>query len=655
MTETETETETGRDSLSGSPAMSPLVSIALLGWIPVVLGLFAIWPPRRAAVAATVVAWLFLPIASFPLPGLPDYTKTSATTAGILLGSLLFDPGRLISLRPRWFDLPILVWCLTPVGSSLLNDLGLYDGVSASVAQTIEWGLPYLIGRAYFSDREGLDELTRGIVLGGLVYVPFCLYEIRMSPQFHRMVYGYHQHSFGQSIRFGGFRPTVFMSHGLEVGMWMSIAALLACWLGAAGTLERVGGVPLGLVGLPLLLITALLCKSSGALVLLATGLAVLGICQRTGGRLLAILLLLAPPLYMASRSSGVWSGRNLVELVASAFDEDRAQSLEFRFENEDMLVTKALQRPLFGWGGWGRARVYDADGRDVSVTDGLWIIAIGNHGIVGLASLSAVFLLPCARFLRNYPPRVWRDPGVAPAAALSMLLCLSMIDHLANAMRNPVYLLAAGGLSGLSLGRRNPGDDQPSDPECSVLAFRIEEAETLAAQARALAQSDPVAAEHAWSESAARWHELMTEFADRPEYHARWCATLNDLAWFLSNDAPASARDPNRAVQLAEAAVAGEPEEPRFWNTLGAAYYRAGTWDPAIAALERSIALCARESGVSELFLAQIHARRGESDRARACLLRAQTWLAEHPEHAAELDAYQVEAQELLPRAGQS
>ena len=60
-------------------------------------------------------------------------------------------------------------------------------------------------------------------VLGGLIYVPLCLFEVRMSPQLHNMVYGFAQHSFGQTVRGGGWRPMVFMQHGLAVGLFMSV------------------------------------------------------------------------------------------------------------------------------------------------------------------------------------------------------------------------------------------------------------------------------------------------------------------------------------------------------------------------------------------------------------------------------------------------
>jgi hypothetical protein len=68
------------------------------------------------------------------------------------------------------------------------------------------------------------------------------------------------------------------------------------------------------------------------------------------------------------------------------------AQSLEFRFACEKLLIVKAIERPVFGWGGWSRSDVYfdegEADANQKVPTDGLWIVALGTKAFVGLAVL---------------------------------------------------------------------------------------------------------------------------------------------------------------------------------------------------------------------------------------------------------------------------
>jgi O-antigen ligase len=221
-----------------------------------------------------------------------------------------------------------------------------------------------------------------------------------------------------------------------------------------------------------LLLPTVVLLKSTGALALGVVGCAILWAGKCWPSRVWLLLLLAVPPLYAITRTSGAWTGEGLVELAKANVGNARAQSLEFRLENEERLIGKALQRPLFGWGGWGRARVYDGEGNDRSTTDGLWIIALGDRGVVGLVALGGVLLLPVLRFAFLFPPRRWGEPLVAPLTACAVVVALWAIDCLLNAGFNHVYLLMAGGLVGMSPGRRpearprvSPGRRSPLRP----------------------------------------------------------------------------------------------------------------------------------------------------------------------------------------------
>lgn len=427
--------------------MTILVPVVLFGWIPLILLLFGLLPPRRAVIVAFIGAWLFLPMAGYSIEGLPDFTKMTATSYGAILGVVLFDAARLIRFRLSWIDLPMAVWCLVPFASSVTNGLGVYDGLSGIVNTTIVWGLPYFLGRLYFSDLEGLRELAIGIILGGLIYVPLCLYEIRMSPQLHNIVYGFHQHDFGQTKRFGGWRPVVFMQHGLAVGMWMATASLIGVWLWRAKTLRQIRGVPMALL-VPVLLATAILCKSFGALVLLVGGLGALFAVKMTRSKVAVWCLILVVPVYLVARIGLRWDGAEAVDVIALV-SEERAASFATRLKNEILLVEKAMQRPIFGWGGWGRNRVFDDSGRDITITDSLWVIALGQHGLVGLVSVMGILLVPAAALIRRLTPPALSTPAYAPAAACVMTVLLYACDNLTNAMMNPVFLLVAGGLSG--------------------------------------------------------------------------------------------------------------------------------------------------------------------------------------------------------------
>ena len=67
---------------------------------------------------------------------------------------------------------------------------------------------------------------------------------------------------------------------------------------------------------------------------------------------------------------------------------------------------------------------------------------------------------------------------------------------------------------------------------------------------------------------------------------------TQNDLAWALAANPNRGLPDLQVALQLAKNAVAVEPQNGGYWNTLGVAHYRVGDWKDAIAELEKSIEL---------------------------------------------------------------
>jgi tetratricopeptide (TPR) repeat protein len=88
--------------------------------------------------------------------------------------------------------------------------------------------------------------------------------------------------------------------------------------------------------------------------------------------------------------------------------------------------------------------------------------------------------------------------------------------------------------------------------------------------------------------------------------------------------------------------------------NTLGVVYYRLGQWQKAIESLEAGLRANAGEAGAAELFfLAVSHQRLGDAARANDYFAKAVKWMNEQrllsPESKGELDAFRVEAEEVL------
>ena len=363
--------------------MTIQIYLALLGWIPAVVVMFALMPARQAAAIAVIGAWLLLPPYAIAIAGLPDYGKSMAASLGVMLGTMIFATDRILSFRPRWYDLPMAAFCLCGIVSSLHNGLGFYDGLSDALGQSPHLGIA-LLGRADVLRRPGGPAIFRrghGRRRPGLrPAVPLRDADEPRCSCNTSMAWGN-----WQRMRLGGYRPTVFFWTGLELGMWMMAASLAAWWLWRCGALKKIGSIPFGPVLLPILLVTTVLCRSTGALALLAAGMLLLWLSARFKTRLLLVGLLLAAPAYVAVRSTNLWSGQQAVDIANALVGPDRAQSLEFRFQCENLLAAKAMQQPVFGWGGWGRSAVYldeDADYRKRVVTDGLWIIYPGDQGI---------------------------------------------------------------------------------------------------------------------------------------------------------------------------------------------------------------------------------------------------------------------------------
>jgi hypothetical protein len=431
--------------------MSWTIPFALFAWIPLVAVAFVGLAPSRAVLLTFLAGWMFLPVPGIEVLSF-DYDKRTAVPLAVFLAVCAFDGARLARFRPSLVDLPIALFCCVPMATSFANGLGGYDALTATSYQWITWGLPYVIGRLYFGSASGLRQLAVGLFAAGVVYAPLCLWEIRMSPQLHAWVYGVHQHEWIQTLRSGGFRPMVFLQHGLDLGLWMCAASLAGLALWSSGAVRRLWGIPLALA-VPVVVLTTVLGKSFGSIVLLAVG-ALLLFVMRLGRTSLPMALLVALPTgYVVARTSGEWAGGGLIGLV-SDLNPDRAHSLAFRIEAEERLRVRAAERPLFGWGGFGRsfARRFDDQSRNENATtDSLWIIVFGKHGVTGLASLLLLFCTPVLVLWRRCPPASWHRPSAAGAWALALVLTLYAIDCLLNAMVNPVYLLIAGGLCGLS------------------------------------------------------------------------------------------------------------------------------------------------------------------------------------------------------------
>jgi hypothetical protein len=327
--------------------------------------------------------------------------------------------------------------------------LGPYDGFSSALDQIMAWGVPYFLGRLYLSNFEGMRFMAVSIFVGGILYIPLCLFEARMFTSLHQVIYGFTTFDFLQALRMGGYRPSVFMTHGLAVGVWMMTACLVGVVLWRSKVVKQLWNIGTG-TWVAALLITFVLIRSTGAYNLLIFALLILFTAKWFRTTILVWLTVAIMVVYLNLGVSGQFPKKEIIGALSQVFDADRIQSVEFRFDNEEILGARARERPTFGWGGFGRNRVFDEYGKDISITDSLWIIIFGTTGLVGLVSLMTALLLPPLAFSVRFAPRLWSSATVAPAAALSTGLLMYAADCILNAMVNPIFALVCGGIAGL-------------------------------------------------------------------------------------------------------------------------------------------------------------------------------------------------------------
>lgn len=381
--------------------------LVFLGWIPIAIWGARRWPPAKAGMLLMLLPLMFLPeLVTANLPGLPTLGKTDFAKLVLLIGVLLFHRERLTSVRlPRWSKLVILLLLggtiLTvftnadPIphpGTKLLGHRP-FDAVTTVLEDLLDYVLPFVLGLALFRDVRDIRVLLASLVGATIIYGFFQLVEVRLSPQFNNWFYGYFQHSWEQMVRDGGFRPIVFMAHGLTVAMF-TMTGILASAVLQKNKLPLLGKKAVWATSF--LFVVLVLNKSVAALLYsIAGSLLIFFAKPRTQHRftmVLAVIVLAYPSL----RGADLIPVDAVAETMTEQFGEERGASLMVRITNEKTLLDRALERPLFGWGAYGRTFIYDPEtGRPLSIPDGEWIVTLGKSGFVGFYSKFLLLLIP--------------------------------------------------------------------------------------------------------------------------------------------------------------------------------------------------------------------------------------------------------------------
>lgn len=434
---------------------SPLAAVVLFRFLSL----------ERALVWTLIGGHLLLPSGTYiKFPMIPVIDKSLVPAVSALVLCLLMAPRIKVPQDASSRTGRLVLVCLlglvvvTPVLTVLYNTQPIIDGRTFLPGLRLydAWGLisailvaliPLWLGLRYLNNQAGHRALLEAIAIGGLAYSIPALIEIRLSPQLHTWLYGFFPSDFVQHVRAGGFRPTVFLNHGLMVGIFFCMAIIASAVLFKEA--RREGRTSFGWLAATLWLTLVLyLSKSLGALAIAVPSALIVILL---GSRLQVILatgIAAIVMFYPMLRGAG-WIPVDTAYNLALSISEDRASSLKFRLDNEDALLERANQKPVAGWGSWGRNSIFDPEtGQMTSVTDGIWLNFIGVYGWLGYIGrfglLTVPILLYALRRKSSGPSLI--TPG------LTVLLAAMLIDLLPNSGLVNYVWLCAGAVAGAAV-----------------------------------------------------------------------------------------------------------------------------------------------------------------------------------------------------------
>jgi hypothetical protein len=437
----------------------------ILAWMALILCLpFSLWAVRRWRPAVSVpivliVSHMFLPSAfGFEVPAIPPIDRNIIPQWSALLGCLIFRRKSLAGAKPgRGLDLFIVLRILGYLGSCLTNrdplifprgfvpGLSLYTFMGGTVGIILYWWPAIFLGRTLIRTSKDLKTLFTILVGAAVVYTAFAIVEMIFSPQLNVWVYGYHQTNFIQAVKGNHYRPMVFMMHGLILAFFLSLSIMAAAALGKVGA--RVFGYKGRAVAIYLLVILVL-CHSLGALIYAVLVLPLIWFAPvKTQTRIATVVAFLAFS-YPVARAFDLVPVDSINAFVLDKFGEDRWGSLGLRLSEEAYVMNRALQRPVFGWGGGARSfRLDPVTGANTSTTDGLWAIELGQHGAVGFVSIFGMLLYPVWRS-RRAVSRLPRAEDRTLVACLALIGAVYMVEMIPNSSVDPYITFMVAVLS---------------------------------------------------------------------------------------------------------------------------------------------------------------------------------------------------------------
>jgi hypothetical protein len=421
--------------------------------------LFRLAPPASAVAVTCFAGWLLLPVGNFPAGSsestFPYWITGAAVPSDMLLtkmwwppvvalaGALWRDRKAVLRWRVGWIDVPMILWCLWPIGQWPFIAHPEPSPWIASLYLAAAWGAPWVLGRIYFPGQEARVQLITLIAAGLAVLTPIALLEGIMGPKLYGWLYELHPFRFDGAQRYIGFRPLGFFEHGNQYGIWVAATALAAVWLWRTEPDAHVRG-RFGAAAALALAIT-LLSQSVGAILLLFGGLALLwrigSPMKRWVLPLMLALIISGATLYLTRAlplrafAENTIIGRQVVDLVRSAGRE----SFTWRIARDQEALALVRDHLLAGTGRWDWWR------KDNNRPWDLAVLILGQFGLIGLVLALGSLLLPAVRAL--YDRGCLALPRNLPEVPLATIVLMGVADMLLNSFILYPAILAAGAL----------------------------------------------------------------------------------------------------------------------------------------------------------------------------------------------------------------
>jgi tetratricopeptide (TPR) repeat protein len=145
------------------------------------------------------------------------------------------------------------------------------------------------------------------------------------------------------------------------------------------------------------------------------------------------------------------------------------------------------------------------------------------------------------------------------------------------------------------------------------------------------------------------KWPAALAEIRKALDLKPDSAHAPNAYAWLLAICPESEFWNPAQAVGSAKKATELAPKEGPYWNTLGIAYYRAGDWQAAIRALEKSMTLQHGDNVGAWLVLGMAHWQLGHKDEAHRWYHQALSWMDKNKPRDETLNCLRAEAAKVL------